>query len=550
MMSRECRHAGGTFSQKAGEDAGAPGITKDSQGKMTASTSLLMAAIDIGSSAIRMDIAEVNADGAIRVLDSLKKGVQLGREAFTDGHLSQETIRAACEALQDFKKVMDSYGVSRYRAVATSAVRESSNSETFLDRLLMSTGLDVEVIDGPEENRLTLSAVMDSLRGESDIGKAKTLLVEVGGGSTDIAFFGEGELQQSSTLPLGSIRLRAGLSTGPAKPEQQVRLLKRQINSFLSNLKREMEIRDAVHCIALGGDVRLAARILNVSGQNARLSTISKDALSDLVDTLSKLTTDALVQKYSLPYLDAETLVPALLTYVQLLRETQVQNIIISDANIRAGILQDLAPAEQGKRRKKLSIQILSAARSLGRKYHYDESHAERVRELSVRLFDELKVEQRMTDTHLLYLEVAALLHDIGLFISTRSHHKHSYYLISSSELFGLRKRELELIANIARYHRRAMPQRSHAQFVALDRDERMIVSKLAAILRVANALDKDHLQKALELQISREGDQVVLTASNISDMTMGRLALASRSDFFTEVFGKKVILREADKTE
>ncbi len=125
-----------------------------------------------------------------------------------------------------------------------------------------------------------------------------------------------------------------------------------------------------------------------------------------------------MVQKYSIPYLDAETLVPALLTYLQLLKETQAQNIIISDASIRAGILQDLAPAEQGKRLKKLAIQILSAARSLGRKYHYDENHAERVRELSVRLFDELKTEQRMTDTHRLYLEVAALLHDIGLFVS------------------------------------------------------------------------------------------------------------------------------------
>lgn len=497
-----------------------------------------------------MDIAEVKTDGTIKALESLKKGVQLGREAFTGGHLSQETIRAACEALRDFKKVMDSYGVGRYRAVATSAVRESSNSETFLDRLLMSTGLDVEIIDGPEENRLTLSAVMDSIRGESEIGKAKSLLVEVGGGSTDIAFLSDGELQQSSTLPLGSIRLRSGLSTGSAKPEPQVRFLKRQINGFLSNLKREMEIRDAVHCIALGGDVRFAARVLNSSSQSTRLSIISKDALSEFVDALSKLTTDAIVQKYSIPYLDAETLVPALLTYLQLLKETQAENIIISDANIRAGILQDLAPTEQGKRLKKLTIQILSAARSLGRKYHYDESHAERVRELSVRLFEEMKTEQRMTDTHRLYLEVAALLHDIGAFVSTRSHHKHSYYLISSSELFGLRKRELELIANIARYHRRAMPQRSHTPYVALDRDERMIVSKLAAILRVANVLDKDHLQTTPELKISREGDQIVLTAPNVSDMAMGRLALASRSDFFAEVFGKKVILREADRSE
>jgi len=516
---------------------------------MSSMSNLLMAAIDIGSSAIRMDIAEIHGEGQIRVLDSLKKGVQLGREAFTEGHLSQETIRAACDALRDFKKVMDTYGVARYRAVATSAVRESTNSETILDRLLMSTGLDVEVIDGPEENRLTLSAVMDSLRGAPDLGKEKTIVVEVGGGSTDVALLSNGELQQSGTFPLGSIRLRAGVSSGSAKHDQQLRFLKRQIASFLSNIKREMDIRDAGHYIAMGGDVRFAARILNSSVPSMRLSTISKEAFSDFVDSLSRMTTDELVQKYSIPYLDAETLVPALLTYSQLLKETQAQDITISDASIRAGMLQDLAPSEQGKRLSKLSIQILSAARSLGRKYHFDENHAERVRELSVRLFDELRTEQRMTDTHRLYLEVAALLHDIGLFVSSRSHHKHSQYLIASSELFGLRKRELEIIANVARYHRRALPQRSHVSYISLDRDERMIVSKLAAILRVTNALDKDHLQKVMDLKITREGDQIALAAQNVSDLAMGRLALASRSDFFTEIFGKKVILREAART-
>ncbi len=516
---------------------------------MSASTNLIVAAIDIGSSAIRMDVAEIHPDGAIRILDSLKKGVQLGREAFTEGFLSQETIRAACEALQDFKNVMDTYGVSRYRAVATSAVRESSNSETFLDRLLMRTGLDVEVIDGSEENRLTLLAVMDSLRSEPDLVKEKSILVEVGGGSTDVALLSGGELQQSGTFPLGSIRLRAGVSVKSVKEVQQVRLLKRQIASFLPNIAREMDIKDACNFIALGGDVRFAARILKGLNQNNRLSLIARDQFSEFVDSLSLLTIEGLVQKYSISYLDAEALAPALLTYSKLLNETKAQNVIVSDASIRAGILQDLAPTEQVVRRKKLATQILSAARSLGRKYHYDENHAERVRELSVRLFDELKTEQRMSDTHRLYLEVAAVLHDIGLFVSSRSHHKHSYYLISSSELFGLRKRELELIANIARYHRRALPQRSHTPFISLDRDERMIVSKLAAILRVANALDKDHLQKAIDLEINPEGDHIALVAHNVSDLTMGRLALASRSDFFTEIFGKKIVLREAVRT-
>jgi exopolyphosphatase/guanosine-5'-triphosphate,3'-diphosphate pyrophosphatase len=513
---------------------------------MNPPSSQLMAAIDIGSSAIRMDIAEVRPDGSIRMLDSLKKGVQLGRDAFTQGHLSQESIRAACETLQNFKKVMDTYEVVRYRAVATSAVRESSNSETFLDRLLMSSGLDVEIIDGPEENRLTLSAVLESMRGALELGKAKCVLMEIGGGSTDVTLIEEGELIHSGTFPLGSIRLRAGVAAGTVRHEQQMRLIKRQIASFLAHIKREIEFKEAVQPIAMGGDVRFAARILRGSEQNAKLTFIAREEFAEFVESISRMTLDRLVQKYSIPYLDAETLAPALLTYLQLLKETDASQIIISNASIRAGILQDMAPFEKGNRLKKLAAQIISAAYSLGRKYHFDESHAERVRELSLRLFDELKTEQRMTETHRLYLEVSALLHDIGLFVGSRSHHKHSYYLISSSELFGLRKHELELIANIARYHRRAMPQRSHAPYLALDRDERMIVSKLAAILRVANALDKDHLQKAIDLKISREGDQLALIAQNISDLTMGKLALASRSDFFTEVFGKKIVLREA----
>ena len=171
------------------------------------------------------------------------------------------------------------------------------------------------------------------------------------------------------------------------------------------------------------------------------------------------------------------------------------------------------------------------------------------MRDLCELLFDELKSEHRLSDTQRLYLQVAALLHDIGLFVSSRGHHKHSQYLISASGLFGLRQRELDIIANVARYHRRALPQRSHLTYMSLERDERVLVSKLAAILRVANSLDKEHLQKVTDLKVTREGDQIVLLAQNISDLTMERVALADRSDLFTEAFGKKIVLREAAKS-
>jgi exopolyphosphatase / guanosine-5'-triphosphate,3'-diphosphate pyrophosphatase len=513
---------------------------------MAQSSGNLLAAIDIGSSAIRMDIAEIRPDGTLHILDSLMKGIQLGKDAFTQGYLSEESIRAACEVLRGFQKVMGTYGVTRQRAVATSAVRESSNSENFRERVLMSTGLEVAILDGPEENRLTYSAVLESLKGDQDLGAEKTLLVEVGGGSTDVTLLMGGEPLQSGTFPLGSIRLRASVNAVSGTHDQQLKLLKRQIAGSVRNIRRSVEQKEAKRYVVVGGDVRFAARVLMGPVEQGKPWIIAKDSFADFVDSVSRLSIDAVVQKYALSYLDAETLAPALLIYLQILKETQSADVIVSDASIRTGILQDLMPAEQGRRLRNLAHQIRSAARSLGKKYQYDERHAERVSELATRIFDELKVEQRMNDTHRLYLEVASLLHDIGLFVSTRAHHKHSHYLISSSDLFGLRQRELNIIANVARYHRRALPQRSHLPFATLTRDERMLVSKLAAILRVANAIDKERPQKALELKAMCEGDLFVLQAQSESDLSMERNALAGRANLFAEVFGKKIVLREA----
>lgn len=509
-------------------------------------SSNILAAIDIGSSAIRMDVAEIRPEGTLHILESLTKGIQLGKDTFTKGYLSEESIRAACEVLRGFKKVMATYGVTQLRAVATSAVRESSNSDNFRERVLMSTGLDVEILDRPEENRLAYSAVLESLKADPNLGNEKILLVEVGGGSTDVTLLMEGKPLQSGTFPLGSIRLRASMNAVSGAHDQQLKLLKRQTTGFVRNIRRSVEIKEAKRFVAIGGDVRFAARVLLESQERGNHGVIAKDAFANFVDSISRMSIDAIVQEYALSYLDAETLTPALLICLQVLKETQAEDVIVSNANIRMGILRDLMPAEEEGRLQNLSHQILSAARSLGRKYQYDEQHAERVCELATRIFDKLKLEQRMNDTHRLYLEVASLLHDIGLFISPRAHHKHSYYLISSSDLFGLRQRELDIIANVARYHRRALPQRSHLPFVSLTRDDRMLVSKLAAILRVANALDKGLSQKALELKVFSEGDLLVLEAQNESDLSMEKNAIAGRANLFAEVFGKKIILREA----
>jgi len=275
-------------------------VARCGKNEMTDSSHELLAAIDIGASSIRMEVAEVTTGGKLHTLDSLKKAVQLGKDTFTGGILSEESIRATCEALRDFKKIMDTYGVVHYRAVATSAVREASNSDTFLDRILMSTGLDVEVIDGSEENRLTYSAVLDSLVGGPELNHGQTLLVEAGGGSADVTLLEDGELLQAGTFPLGSIRLRTNLRPAAGSHAQEIRLLKAQIANIVSSIKQTIPLREAVNYVAFGGDVRLAARIVMGVSHELRASVLSREKFSESVESISKLSTNKLVRQYAL----------------------------------------------------------------------------------------------------------------------------------------------------------------------------------------------------------------------------------------------------------
>jgi exopolyphosphatase/guanosine-5'-triphosphate,3'-diphosphate pyrophosphatase len=209
-------------------------------------------------------------------------------------------------------------------------------------------------------------------------------------------------------------------------------------------------------------------------------------------------------------------------------------------------MLLDMTRAAEGQGLEDLSRVVLLSAAALGEKYRYDATHARNVAQLATRLFDELRSEHGLGNRDRLLLEVAALLHDVGIYVNLRGHHKHSQYLLSVSEIFGLSRDDMAIVSNVARYHRRAGPQKSHLPYMALDSDARVVVNKLAAILRVANALDADHLQKVKDVKVAREDDGWVLEVEGAGDLTMERLAALARSDQLTEVFGRRVSFREA----
>jgi exopolyphosphatase/guanosine-5'-triphosphate,3'-diphosphate pyrophosphatase len=261
---------------------------------------------------------------------------------------------------------------------------------------------------------------------------------------------------------------------------------------------------------------------------------------------MAALDDEQLVERYRVPLAEVETLVPALLVYRELLLETQAGIVLVPEASLRAGLLLDMVRTEQGHGIEDFSRQVLGSAGALGEKYRYDAPHGKHVALLAARLFDELGTEHGMGSRDRLLLEVAALLHDVGIFVSLRSHHKHSQYILSVSEIFGLGREDMAIISNIARYHRRGAPNKSHLPYMALDAEERVRVNKLGAILRVANALDADHLQKVREVRVVREEDQWVLEVDGGGDLTLERLAALARADLLIEVFGRKVAFRES----
>jgi exopolyphosphatase / guanosine-5'-triphosphate,3'-diphosphate pyrophosphatase len=504
-----------------------------------------VAVLDMGASAIRLVVAELPPGEPPRLLEEASRAVLLGRDAFTSGRLGASTIEATLRALEGFRRIMDSYGVVRYRAVATSAVREAVNRDTFLDRVRLRTGLDVETIDGSEENRLTYVAVREALKDHEALRGGDALLVEVGGGSADLSFLRRGEPVYSGTYALGAIRMRQNLASWHGSHEQRVRLFRRTVQNIVEDIRREIPLREARHFLALGGDARFAADQIVGEEPGVAARAFPRERFLSFCEQTVPLDDEQLVEAYRLPLSEVETLVPALLVYRELLLETQAGTILVPEASLRAGLLLDMVRADEGQGIEDLSRQVLASAAALGEKYRYDAAHARHVASLAVRLFDDLRAEHGLGVRDRLRLEVAALLHDVGIFVSLRGHHKHAQYILSVSEIFGLSRDDMAVISNVARYHRRAAPNKSHLPYMALDSDARVVVSKLGAILRVANALDADHLQKVRDVRVLREDDQWVLEVDGGGDLTLERLAALARADLLTEVFGRRVGFRE-----
>ncbi len=525
-----------------------PGRSKDSDPSSTAEAPpppRSVAVIDIGATSIRMEIAQIDGAGEITPLSRLVRPVDLGKDAFSARKFQRSSIEQTAAILKSYQQVSREFGVhspEQIRVVATSAVREATNRLQFLDRMYIATGLQVDTIDEAEVNRITYMGIQPHLERDRELGSAKAVVVEVGGGSTELLVVRGGNVLASETYRLGAMRLAQLLDTLGAPLSKRRAIMENQIGQTISQIQESVRIDMRIEVIAIGGDIRFAANRIDPAWDGTTLAKLPINALEKLTNEVVECNEDQIVRRYGLSFAEAETLGPALLTYLQLAKTFELQQIYVSDTNLRDGLLHEMAAKESLT--AEFRNQIIRSANTLGRRFEFDETFAKHTAELASKLFHQLRGEHQLDSRYEVILYVGALLHEIGYAINDRSNHKHSMYIIRNSELFGLTQQDVLLASLLARYHRRAFPQPSHEGYGTLDLDRRVVVCKLAAILRLAIALNASRSGRIKEIQCVAERNRIVIQVPGVEDVSLEQLAMRQNRGLFEDIFGKPVQLR------
>ena len=500
--------------------------------------------IDIGATSVRMQIAQINSDGSVERLESLSQAVSIGNDSFIKGSISRGTIEACKVVLKSFRQKLNEYGITdeqAIRAVATSGVREASNRIAFQDRIFVATGFEVEPLDPAELHRVTYLGVYPYFQTHPELFEGNSAICEVGGGATELLLLKGHDVVDSNSLRLGALRLRKMLEVYDAPLETARALAESQIEKSLSSFRRD-QAQNVETFVSMGSEIRSVAATVNPAAQDSDLVEVSMEQLEEFVQRLYSMTTNQIASEYHLPLPSAQTFGPALLTHMQVAKSVNASRIMVASVNLRDSLIQEMVSGRSWS--KKVQKQIYRSAILLGQKFDFDQEHAEHVADTSLKLFDQLADHHNLDLSMRSILEIAALLHEIGKFINNSGFHKHSSYLISNSEFFGVGERSHKLIALVARYHRRALPQPRHIGYSSLNRMDRIAVSKLAAILRVANAMDESHLQKIKDFKCSVITDRVTVYTDGVSDISMEQHAVSQAQSLFENIFGMRFSLQ------
>lgn len=497
-------------------------------------TAKAVSVIDIGSNYVRMGVYQ-RGKGGIQPLDTLEYPLRLGHEVFTTGRVSPGAMRQLVAILRGYTQVMKEYGVTEYRAIAATALREAENRAFVLDQIRVQNNLAVEVLEDGRESSLIYSALL-----RSPHRKEESLLGYVGTGSLGLAVWRQGAVEQSCSMTIGFLKLSEILRSQEDQTSRFYRVLEEYIDTYFQRVRLRLGEREASQILLAGRQLSSIAALCGAKEDKGDL-VVTRDQIEEAYGRLKSLSAPVIARELDLPEEVAEQMVPMLAIYRKLLELFHARKLVAPPASLMDVLAgQMLVPAEKEAFESAERAGAVASARLLAEKEGADLRHAERVRETAVLFFNKLKKLHGISGKRLVLLECAALLHEAGTPANVRSAPLAAFDRIRQAYLYGLGEEETLLVAEIVR----AAGLRAEAEEArALPEKQRLLVGKLAAILVLADALDCTKRGRISEVKVRLEEERLAVTASGREEPLLEKWAFQDAAGFFEAAFGIRPVL-------
>ncbi|MEO2063751.1 MAG: Ppx/GppA phosphatase family protein [Christiangramia sp.] len=512
-----------------------------------------IAAIDLGTNSFHAVIVDIYPDGSFRTVDKLKEMVILAEKGMSD-HLSEEAMTRGLDALKRIKFLCDSQEVESILAFATSAIREAKNGGEFIQRIYAETQIKARAIPGKREAQLIGYAVRHSI----SLNDEMVLMVDIGGGSVEFIIGNHKEMLYHNSLKLGVARMSARFVENDPISGKEIKKLEKHFRKKLKKVLKTAEKHEVKTIIGSSGTME------NIGAMVANRQSLPADiTLNELVfetSAFQELYKDFIQmdrkQRSNIKQLDEkriDIINPGMVLVKLLLEKLPIEHIKISEAALRDGMILEFIQKEQPKLamvqdfphpRKRSIYELL-------RKCNWMEEHSAHVAKMALQIFDVFKKELELEEKDRELLEYACLLHDIGYYVSYRKHHKHALYLIRNSDLRGFTEDEINIMAHVARYHRRSTPSKKrHKFYKKLRKPVRKKIRKLSAILRIADGLDRSHYQNVQKLEIVNEQKQIRFLIETMADPELEIWGATRKAGLLEKVTGKKLEIFSLEKPD
>lgn len=513
----------------------------------------MFAAIDVGSFELELGIYEISEKIGVREVEHLRHVLALGRDTYNDGKISFELVVEMCGVLKDFTGVMKSYKIENYKAYASSALREAKNSQIVLDQIFVRTGLRVSPINNSELRFMSYKAVAARATAFQATVQTGTAIIDVGFGSSQISLFDKGALVSTQNILLGALRISEMASRWQLNyrqiPEVVEELVENELHTFKKMYLKERQIRNL---IATGESIIFLARGGMKSQKTDRFTA---EEFNEFYKKIITMSVDEIEEYYEMDYDYASVLIPSAIIYKKVMDMTGAESIWIPGVRLCDGIAAEYADENHlVKFYHDFEGDILSSARNMAKRYKCHMAHTQEMERAVVALFNATKRYHGLGSRERLLLQIAAILHSCGKFVSIMRGTDSSYQIIMATEIIGISHLEREIVANVVRYNSQEYAyndvklESDLSQYRGANASKReitILIAKLTAILRLANSMDRSHKQKMADCKIAVKDGSLIITTGYTGSIALEQSAFLQRADFFEEIFGIRPILKK-----